>query len=278
MIRCRTMRRAELDTVLDWAAEEGWNPGLDDAEAFWAADPEGFFVAEANDAPVAAISVVRHGPDCAFLGLYLCRPSHRGRGVGLALWRHALVHAGDRVVGLDGVPEQQGNYVRSGFRARGATVRHVGRLSPSRTDGIRDARIEDVDALIALEATASGAAKPAYMAAWFGGAATRRTLVQARDATPVGAVTVRRCRDGAKIGPLIAPDPASALALARAAAACFAVPVSIDVPGRAGSFGATLRAEGLLPTFRTARMYRGEATEPSAAPPRLFAVASLELG
>src|SRR3712207_6914266 len=32
--------------ILDWAAAEGWNPGLRDADAFWAADPDGFMLAE----------------------------------------------------------------------------------------------------------------------------------------------------------------------------------------------------------------------------------------
>ena len=46
MIHHRTMTPDDLRTVLDWAAAEGWNPGHDDATAFHAADPEGFFVAE----------------------------------------------------------------------------------------------------------------------------------------------------------------------------------------------------------------------------------------
>src|SRR5262245_49128429 len=38
----RTMSRAELGLALDWAAAEGWNPGLDDATPFHVADPAGF--------------------------------------------------------------------------------------------------------------------------------------------------------------------------------------------------------------------------------------------
>ena len=34
MITFRTATLAELETVLDWAAAEGWNPGIDDAVAF----------------------------------------------------------------------------------------------------------------------------------------------------------------------------------------------------------------------------------------------------
>ena len=95
----RPMTVTELDLVLDWAAEEGWNPGLRDAAAFHAADPEGFFLAEVGGERVAAISVVNHSDAFAFLGLYLCRPEWRGRGIGRALWREgkptlpALLHA-----------------------------------------------------------------------------------------------------------------------------------------------------------------------------------------
>jgi len=45
--------RSEIDTMAEWAAAEGWNPGLRDAECFYAADPEGFWVARADGAPVA---------------------------------------------------------------------------------------------------------------------------------------------------------------------------------------------------------------------------------
>ncbi len=45
MPHIRLATRAELDTIIDWAAREGWNPGIDDGNAFWAADPEGYWVA-----------------------------------------------------------------------------------------------------------------------------------------------------------------------------------------------------------------------------------------
>ena len=41
----RNMTRPELDELVDWAAREGWNPGLHDAELFWATDPAAFIAA-----------------------------------------------------------------------------------------------------------------------------------------------------------------------------------------------------------------------------------------
>ena len=37
----RQATREELDLAISWAVTEGWNPGLADALAFWAADPSG---------------------------------------------------------------------------------------------------------------------------------------------------------------------------------------------------------------------------------------------
>ena len=41
-MKIRPLTREELDVAVGWAAEEGWDPGRGDAEAFWAADPGGF--------------------------------------------------------------------------------------------------------------------------------------------------------------------------------------------------------------------------------------------
>ena len=100
------MSQSDLELVLSWAAEEGWNPGVADASAFYAADPEGFFVTRVEGQPVAAISVVNHDSKNAFLGLYICRPDWRAKGLGFATWRSGLEHAGIRSVGLDGAPNR----------------------------------------------------------------------------------------------------------------------------------------------------------------------------
>lgn len=38
----RPAARRDLEMVLDWAAAEGWNPGIRDAVPFFAADPNGY--------------------------------------------------------------------------------------------------------------------------------------------------------------------------------------------------------------------------------------------
>ena len=52
----RAMTRDEVDVAVDWAAAEGWNPGLHDAGAFHAADPDGFLAGALDGEMVASIS------------------------------------------------------------------------------------------------------------------------------------------------------------------------------------------------------------------------------
>jgi GNAT superfamily N-acetyltransferase len=276
MIRNRVARRDEIDLILRWAADEGWNPGVEDADAFFAADPDGFFAAEANGAPVAAISVVNHSSDFAFLGLYLCRPDWREKGIGHGLWQHALAHAGARTVGLDGVAAQEANYAKSGFVRTGATRRTEGQMQAGRVAGVRDAVPEDMPALIALDAAANGTARPAFQTAWLAPRATRRTVVLDGPDGPWGFATGRLCERGCKVGPVVAPDAVTAVALIRAALAAVGSDAAIvDLPDARGDLVQQLTDIGFTETFATARMYRGPAP---LAGPTLMAIATMELG
>ncbi|WP_112321645.1 GNAT family N-acetyltransferase [Oceanibium sediminis] len=267
------MTRDDLAMVLGWAAEEGWNPGLDDADAFFAADPGGFFLNIVDGEPAAAISVVNHSADFAFLGLYICRPAFRGQGHGLALWQDAIRHAGTRCVGLDGVPDQQDNYRRSGFSGTGRTIRYRGQPQAASATALRPAEAADMALLLDLDRAASGLTREAYARAWFAGTPTRRTLILNDRA----AATYRRCGEGVKIGPLFAPDAEAALTLLRATPFPGQDrPVFVDIPETCTALSGLATGEGFGPVFETARMYTG--TPPESTPPPFHAVMTLELG
>ena len=272
-MKVRRAHLTELETVLAWADDEGWNPGLDDAAAFQAADPEGFFVALVEDTPVAAISVVNHDADHAFLGLYICRPDYRGKGIGYALWQHALTHAGARTVGLDGVAAQQANYAASGFVLAGATQRFTGMLEPRPDPEISPVAEGDIDALVALDIKTGGVARAAFLRGWLLGTPHRKAVALSDGR---GFAVIRACREGTKIGPIIAPDADTALRLAQAAVAELpGGPVSIDLPQANRVLRERLEARGFTLGFETARMYRGT---PPATGSGLQAIATMELG
>lgn len=277
-LRFETAKLDEVETVLTWAAQEGWNPGLQDAQAFLAADQYGFFIARVDGEMVAAISVVNHNDTMAFLGLYLCKPEFRGKGVGFALWRHALRHAGRRCVGLDGVAEQEPNYAKSGFVRTGATRRLQGRAPKVATDAVRpfDAA-RDFSAIAAIDQQAVGYSRPQFLSAWMSEEyATRKTVVCTQNGEITGFATIRLCQQGAKVGPVTAPDPMTAVTLLSAAAASLdVINITLDLPSSAIEFRKMLEGRGFVKTFGTARMYSGAPPQPSVLS---MAIATMELG
>ncbi|MEU8761563.1 GNAT family N-acetyltransferase [Streptomyces sp. NPDC048659] len=267
--------------VRDWAAEEGWNPGRSDAEAFFAQDPEGFFLGRIDGEPVSAISVVNYDDSYSFLGFYLVRPELRGLGHGLATWRAALAHAGARTVGLDGVPAQQDNYRRSGFAPAYRSARFVGEVpEPERpVAGVLPAERVDPAALAAYDAACHPAERPRFLASWLT-TPGHRALVRLVDGRVTGYGVVRPAEQEARVGPLFADSPADAAALldalAAEARAFGADRIAVDMP-EANPAAARLATErGLEPTFETARMYTGP-IRPIAGD-RVFGVTTLELG
>src|SRR5262245_36163164 len=125
----RPMRPDEIALAADWAAAEGWNPGLNDAACFATVDPQGFLIGELEGKPAATVSCVNYDDRFAFLGFYIVPPELRGRGLGLRIWQAAIAHAGARTIGLDGVVAQQDNYRKSGFALAYRNVRYGGRVA-----------------------------------------------------------------------------------------------------------------------------------------------------
>jgi hypothetical protein len=279
-LTCRPMRRPELDLALDWAAAEGWNPGLRDADAFWAADPEGFWLAELGSEPVGCVSVVRYGPTFGFLGFYIVRSGWRGRGHGLALWRAGMAHLGGRCVGLDGVVAQQDNYQRSGFALAHRNIRFGAEriTAPPPAPGITvvPAAMLPFAAIAAFDATCFEAPREAFLRAWLA-TPGHVALAALRDGQVAGYGVARPCRQGAKIGPLFAEGPETAASLfASLAGAVPAGPLFLDVPEPNAAAVALARAAGMAPVFETARMYTRP--PPPVRAERVFGVTSFELG
>ncbi|ANV99787.1 GNAT family N-acetyltransferase [Bradyrhizobium icense] len=274
----RTMRPDEISIAIDWAAAEGWNPGLVDDACFSSVDPGGFFIGEINGAPVATASCVNYSAGFSFLGFYIVRADLRGKGYGLRIWNAAIAHAGARVIGLDGVVAQQDNYRKSGFQLAYANVRYGGMVAaPSAAQAevidLSEVPLADVEA---DDATVFPARRPAFLRAWIGAPGHVGCAV-VRDGRLAGWGVIRPCRKGFKIGPLVADDRTTAEAVLSALLARVGGgEVFLDVPGINRDAVALAEGFGLAPVFETARMYTG------AIPPlrleRAFGVTTFELG
>ena len=162
----RRMTETDLALALDWAAAEGWNPGLHDAHCFYAADPEGFFLGLIDGVPIGCVSAVRYGSGFGFLGLYIVKAERRGRGFGFALWRAALDHLGERVIGLDGVVAQQENYRKSGFRLAYRNVRRRGVGGGAAPGALTDLAAVPFDEIARYDASVFSAPREAFLKPW----------------------------------------------------------------------------------------------------------------
>jgi ribosomal protein S18 acetylase RimI-like enzyme len=268
-----------VDTAVDWAASEGWNPGLHDAACFYAADPGGFLGGFLDDALVATISVVRYGTSYGFLGLYIVRPDCRGRGYGLALWNAGIAHLANRTIGLDGVVAQQDNYRRSGFALAYRNVRHQGNSRPQRIErddivSLRDVPFDDLEdydrSIFATE-------RASFLGAWIGQPQSV-SIGLVRGGELAGYAVARPARSGYKIGPLFADHSACAEALLGELVARIPpdAPYYLDVPEANPAAVALAERHGMTVVFETARMYAGPA--PDVPLNRVYGVTTFELG
>jgi GNAT superfamily N-acetyltransferase len=273
------IRQLSLDDVAElllWAKAEGWNPGLDDAEPFHAADPAGFLGCFVEGRMAAGISAVTAGPDFGFVGLYICHPDFRGQGLGKRVWGAGIAHLGNRTVGLDGVPAQQQNYRRMGFVPAYRTWRYSGRFKPTNVN--RD--IVRIDATMlplvaAFDRPYYPGVRQAFLTRWLDTPRIARALV--RDGKLAGYGVLRKCCDGYKIGPLFSEteNDASLIFMALCAESNGET-ISIDVPESAHDMESYLADIAFEKGFETARMYRGDF--PAIDMRGVFGVTTLELG
>ena len=276
-LRIRVMRPEEIALASNWAAAEGWNPGLADAACFATVDPGGFLIGELDGAPAATISCVNYDERFAFLGFYVVRDDLRGRGYGLRIWNAAIAHARPRTIGLDGVVAQQGNYRKSGFQLAYANIRYGGRVAPAAAAPAGIVPLADVPfaTVAADDATVFPAPRASFLRAWISARGhVGRALV--RDGRFAAWGVIRPCRTGHKIGPLVADDRAAAEAVFAALVAAGPGEVFLDVPSVNRDAAALAHDHGLAPVFETARMYTG-AIRPVRLE-RVFGVTTFELG
>jgi GNAT superfamily N-acetyltransferase len=273
------MSRAELILSMDWARQEGWNPGRQDADIFHPIDVRGHFMAWMGDEPVASISGLRYGVSYGFIGLHIVPPHLRGQGLGQAVWNAALEHLRGCVVGLDGPTTPQPHYRRSGFDLAWHSRRYqaMGRAPRPRDPHIVKLTAIPFAALASYDRAFHPEPRPVFLQAW----------IQQRHGMALGWWQERRLRgygvvrasaNGHRIGPLCADTPAIADALLDGLLGCVMPrdPVYLDVPEPNREALALAARHGMAPGVLTARMYRGPAPRIDLA--RQYALTALEVG
>lgn len=275
----RTMTPEETGIAVEWAAREGWNPGLHDAQCYRAADPDGFLVGLLDERPVAVISAVLYDGAFGFIGFYIVEPEFRGRGYGSRIWDAAMERLAGVPVGLDGVVEQQDNYRKSGFALAHRNVRYEG---VGGGDAPGSAELVELSALPfetvdAYDRSFFPVDRSRFIEAWIKQPGCRALGILAGGRL-AGYGVMRACRSGFKVGPLFADTPALAesLLLALKSGAAASDPVVLDVPEVNRTAVALAERHDMKAVFETARMYKG--TVAGMPLDRIFGVTSFEVG
>lgn len=264
-------------TAVAWAGAEGWNPGVDDAERFLAADPGAFLGTEQDGELAATVSCPLYGDSYAFIGFFIVRSDLRGRGIGTPLFQRALDRAGDRVVGLDGVLEQQGYYKRRGFVLAHRNVRWRTAGGGERPDGLVELSSVPFAELLAFDAAVFGCERERFLRSWTDRPASH-ALASLDGGRVAGYGVLRPCRVGMKVGPLFAaaPEIADELLTGLLAVAGAGSEVFVDMPA-ANPAAAELRARRPMElSFETLRMYRDG--RPPEDLKKVFGVTTFEFG
>jgi len=273
----------DVELATKWAKDEGWNPGLHDAQLYYQVDTSGFYMGYLDDEPIASISVVKYDDDFGFLGFYIVKPEYRGQGYGYRLWQQALTHLDGCNIGLDGVVDQQDNYKKSGFKLAHRNIRFARKGGV--IESIEQADADNIKPLSSFEFNDI----KKYCAAFF--PADRYTFLKdwitqsdsvalgyAENGSLKGVGVIRQCASGYKIGPLFADsaDIARALYLQLSSHVSENEDIFLDVPQVNDEAVKLAEQFAMTQCFETARMYTR--TEPDIQLQRTFGITSFEIG
>lgn len=280
--KIRRLKASEFPLAVEWAAKEGWNPGLADADVFFNTDPEGFWAAFDKQGMAAVISAVQYSSDFGFVGFYICREDRRGSGLGYKLWQTVLNDSVLKTVGLDGVVDQQDNYRKSGFEFVHRNIRFGGVVmddTPSPAD-LFELAVDDIAIVDAYEQTNKlfAESRIEFLRGWIG-SETHTALALKGPMGLRGYGVIRPCKEGHKVGPLFAENAEDAQTLFTALLQSRddqSGKVFLDTPEPNQKAVDLAKSHNMVAEFETARMYKGQA--PLLNLDMTFGISSFELG
>ncbi len=276
------MSRSELDWAVEMAAREGWNPGLHDADAFYAADPDGFMIALRNGEPVGCVSAVDYG-NFGFIGFYIVCAALRGGRIGIELGNAAMDRLKDKIIGVDGVFDKQDAYSHiGGFEYVWSNIRYVGRNMFSGVPGasaIVPAAEVPFEIIEEYDQRHFPVPRPEFLRAWLNLPESSALVMKENKGDGIlGYGVIRKCRSGYKIGPLFAEQQivAEMLFIALCATAEPDAEIYLDVPDANKDAMTLAHSYNMEKVFGTARMYLNGI--PELPVDNIFGITTFELG
>lgn len=277
----RNMTEQEVkDIAIQWAKEQGWNPGLHDTESFYAQDPQGFFVATIGNEPIGCASAVTYDNDFAFFGFYMVVPEFRGQGYGFEITKKRLAYVGDRNLGLDGVVNMCDKYENIGFVKAHLNVRYEGVLDKpyihtnKHIHHISNTIFHDI---ALYDQKYFPAPREIFLQHWLFPKEGKALVYQTANQDIQGYGVIRKCFKGYKIGPLFAENHEIAEELfLQLISETHGEPFYLDIPEPNKYARALVNKYHMKSCFETIRMYTKGA--PKINLNNVFGITTFELG
>lgn len=269
------MKRTDVDVAMAWAANEGWNPGMHDADAFFAADKNGFFLAKQKGTPVGCVSAVAYDDNFGFLGFYIVKKEFRNKGIGMRLSNLAFDYLGNRTIGADGVVGMLEKYSQIGLRLAHLNARYesAGKKTQS---ALPDLSVVSYAELERYDRRHFPAPRSAFLQSWISRPGTFGRVALENDII-CGYGVIRPCIRGFKIAPLFADTPEVAAELYSALSGLAeGQPVFLDIPVCNCAALDLVQSLGMTKVFETGRIYRG--IPPGLPLDNIYGITSFELG
>jgi len=278
--KVRSATRDELEIMIEWAAKEGWNPGLYDGNSFYAIDNKGFLLGFLDNKPVSSISAVKYNKDFGFIGFYIAKPEHRGKGYGYQIWKEAMKYLMSQNIALDGVVAQQKNYKKSGFKLAYRHIRYEGFGTDHKIKDNKNIVLLSkvgIDSLINYDKKIFLHKRKEFLKQWINQPESL-AVGYLGNKKLIGYGMVRRCRKGFKVGPLFADTKEIAFVLFERMRIFVGKNnlIYLDVPEPNKDAVALAKESGMKPMFETARMYTKNI--PKTPLTKVFGVTTFEVG
>jgi len=283
-LREHDLDASHLPGCLALSAEAGWNQNESDWRLMLRIG-RGLGVTTENGRLVATAIMLPFEQRFAWISMVLVTADHQRRGIASRLMRRAIdeLIAGGYVPLLDATPAGREVYRKLGFEDcwRMARLASPSAITVNARDLGMDLEVRslgrgDWPGVLDEDRAIFGADRSGILQD-LARRVPQAALIATRGGTICGASFARDGRLATQIGPVIAADDATALALVAEALARVAPPVFIDVPDRHARIGAWLRDLGFTVQRALIRMAHGRnlAFDDSN---RLYAIAGPELG
>jgi GNAT superfamily N-acetyltransferase len=252
---------ADLDACLELARDRDWQPErrkwallFEVGEVYGIRDPDGGLA--------GSVTLTRYGSELAIVSMMLVASRFGRRGLGRRLMTHVLAQAGKATVFLYATPLGRPLYEQLGFRAIGEVTTSVGRFTGAPAGGTRPADERDRDAILALDAAATGVDRTELLSRYFRLAVQLRVLE--RDGAVCGFAAAAPNVGNVVVGPLVAPDADAARTLIADVASAIDAPVRLDLDHRHDGLREWARERGVAPQVDASLMVHGDRDLPGA--------------